>query len=166
MDFWERVKKSVLVADGALGTMFYQKGVPKGHCYDELSISQPDLVKEIHTAYITAGAELIETNTFGANGYILGKYYDFGGKTREINYQGAKIACQAAKNKVLVAGSVGPITRPLETTERLKLTEIHELFKEQIEALADGGVNAIILETMASLEELIEGFKATREVPD
>ncbi len=165
MDFWERIKGRVLVADGAMGTLLYERGVPKGHCYDELNLSNPTLIQEIHKAYLDAGAELIETNTFGANEYILSKYYDLGEKSKEINYRGAKFAREVAQDK-LVAGTVGPITRPLESWEKLQSSEIKEIFTSQILALLEGGVNIIILETMASIDELILGFRAARAVCD
>ncbi|MDI6840533.1 MAG: bifunctional homocysteine S-methyltransferase/methylenetetrahydrofolate reductase [bacterium] len=163
MDFLSLLNERIIVADGAMGTMLYAMGVPKGHCYDELNLSKPKLVKEIHQAYIDAGADLIETNTFGANSYILGKYYDLDKKTADINYMGAKIARKVCRDK-LVAGAVGPITRPIEAAERLSLSEIHSIFKEQITALANGGVDLIILETMSSIDELIQGFLAASEV--
>ena len=163
MDFWERIKERVLVADGAMGTLLYEHGVPKGHCYDELNLSNPTLVREIHKAYLDAGAELIETNTFGANKYILSKYYDLGEKSKEINYRGAKIAREVAQDK-FVAGTVGPVTRPLESREKLQSSEIKEIFTSQILALLEGGVDLIILETMASIDELLLGFRAARAV--
>jgi homocysteine S-methyltransferase len=168
-DFWEKVKDKALVADGAMGTMLYNRGIPKGHCYDELNLTLPNIIKEIHKEYIIAGAEIIETNTFGANEYILSKYYDLGKKTEIINIKGAQIARESAQeigkeDEIFVAGAVGPITRPLETTERLSLSQIYSLFKSQITALVEGGVDLIILETMVSLDELICGFKAAKDV--
>ncbi len=103
--FWERIEEEVLVGDGGMGTMIYSKGVAKGQCFDELNILRPELVREIHSAYIGAGAQIIETNTFGANRAIL-DFYGLGGKTKEINYQGAKIAKEVA-GKAWVAGCVG-----------------------------------------------------------
>ncbi len=165
MDFWEKIKQGVLVADGAMGTLLYERGVPKGHCYDELNLSNSLLIKEIHKAYVDAGAELIETNTFGANEYILSKYYDLGKKSKEINYRGAKLARESAQD-LLVAGSVGPITRPLESWEKLRASEIEEIFSSQILALVEGGVDLIILETMASIDELILGFRSAKRICD
>lgn len=165
MDFWERIKSGVIVADGAMGTMLYNRGVPKGHCYDELNLSNPELIKGIHAEYISAGAEIIETNTFGANEYILGKYYDLAKKVREINIKGAQIAKEVAgPRKIYVAGAIGPITRPLETGEKLSDSEIEELFKTQILALVEGGVDLIIFETFSSLDELIKGFKVAKSL--
>ncbi len=169
MNFWERIKQGVLIADGAMGTLLYEQGIPKGHCYDELNLSNPKLIREIHKAYLDAGAEIIETNTFGANEYILSKYYDLGKKSKEINYKGAKIAKEMCRGNsrtapIFVAGGVGPITRPLESWEKLKSSEIKEIFTSQILALLEGGVDLIILETMASLDELVLGFQAAKAI--
>lgn len=88
--------RTPLIADGAMGTMLYSLGVPKGHCYDELNLSKPEIIAELHSTYARHGAKLIETNTFGANRFILEKYYDLGKKTFDINYQGAKITGKVA----------------------------------------------------------------------
>jgi len=163
-DFIERLKDNrVIIADGAMGTMLYSKGVPKGHCFDELNLSNPNIIKEIHRAYREAGAEILETNTFGANYAVLDRYYDLGKKTRDINYYGAKLAREVAPD-AFIAGSVGPITRPLDTSERLSLPEIEEMFSEQITALIEGGVDLIILETMSDLEEALAGFRVTKKI--
>ena len=169
MDFWERLNEGVIVADGAMGTMLYNRGLPKGHCYDELNLSHPSLIKEIHNEYIEAGAELIETNTFGANEHILGKYYDLADKMREINIRGAQIAKEVISTnkigtKIFVAGAIGPITRPLESAEKLSPSQMQGLFKSQICALIEGGVDLIIFESMASIDELIYGFKTAKEI--
>ncbi|MBN2542320.1 bifunctional homocysteine S-methyltransferase/methylenetetrahydrofolate reductase [bacterium] len=163
-DILEIIEEKILVADGAMGTMLYSMGIPKGHCYDELNSSHPEVIKNIHTDYINAGAELIETNTFGANRYILEKYFDLGSKTMELNHLGAKLAREIAGNKALVGGSVGPITRPFESTEILEDNDIRAYFKEQVSTLIEGGVDIIIFETIADLDELIEGIKALKEV--
>lgn len=169
MNFWERISERVLVCDGAMGTQLYERGVPKGHCYDELNLSAPDIVQEVHLSYISAGAEIIETNTFGANKYILGKYYDLAKEVKEINYIGAKIAREAVSRAGVsgaqfVAGAVGPITRPLETSENLSPADMEDIFETQITALVEGGVDLIILETFASLDELILGFRVAAKV--
>jgi methionine synthase I (cobalamin-dependent)/5,10-methylenetetrahydrofolate reductase len=150
--------------DGAVGTQIYAKGIPKGHCYDELNISMPDVIMEIHREYIEAGAKVITTNTFGANRSILDDYYDLGNKMKEINYYGARLAKQTARDKAFVAGSIGPITRPLDREKKLTDSEIESLFREQIEALLDGGVDLLIFETFANLNELQVGIHTAREV--
>ena len=161
-DFFLRLKsKQPLIADGAMGTMLYSLGVPKGHCYDELNVSKPEIIAQVHSTYAQHGAELIETNTFGANRFILEKFYDLGKKTFEINYQGAKIARESCPN-CFIAGSVGPITRPLELAEKPSASEMAKIFQEQIEALIAGGVDLIILETFADLDEALIAFKTAK----
>lgn len=153
--------RTPLIADGAMGTMLYSLGVPKGHCYDELNLSKPEIIAELHSTYARHGAKLIETNTFGANRFILEKYYDLGKKTFDINYQGAKIARESCPN-CFIAGSVGPITRPLELAEKPSSSEMNKIFQEQIEALIRGGVDLIILETFADLAEGLIALKVAQ----
>lgn len=164
-DFREYVQDNIILGDGAMGTEFYRRGVPKGHCYDELNLSQPALVERIHRDYIAAGAKIIETNTYGANRYILGKYYDLAEKADDICERGAKIARSAASwRDVFVAGSIGPVTRPFETEEKLSEAVITAAFTSQIEALIAGGVDILMLETFANLNELLNAFDAARSV--
>jgi len=149
----ERLRsRIVLIADGAMGTVLYARGAPKGHCYDELNLSNPSMIKAVHAEYAAAGAELIETNTFGANRFVLSTYYDLGAKTFEINLAGARIAREACPN-CYIAGSVGPASRPLDTTEPIGREEMAGIYVEQISALVEGGVDLIVLETMADLDE-------------
>jgi homocysteine S-methyltransferase len=164
MDFYERLNTEILICDGAMGTMLYEKGVPLEHCYDELNISSPEIVKEVHLSYIKAGADIIETNTFGANEYILSRYYDLGKKSYEINYRGAKIAKEVAKDRVFVAGAVGPISRIWEIYEKLSKEEIKTIFKKQIQALVEGGVDLIIIETIPSVKEAILAYTSAKEI--
>ncbi len=163
--FWERLEEGVLICDGAMGTMLYQKGVPKGHCYDELNLSSPGIVRDVHSEYLRAGAEIIETNTFGANRVILQRYYDLGDKVQEINYWGAKIAREVAGEQ-FVAGSLGPVTRPFESLLKPSPGEMQEVFREQIEALLEGGVDLLILETFSDLEEMEQGFLAAKRLAE
>ena len=157
--------KRVIIADGAMGTMLYASGVPKGRCFDELNLSNPDVVQGIHRAFRKAGAELLETNTFGANRLVLERYYGIGDKTPEINYKGAKLAKEVAEG-AFVAGSVGPMARPLESSFKPSVTEIEEIFAEQITALLEGGVDLIIIETMSNPEEACAGVRAARAIGD
>ncbi|UCE17904.1 MAG: bifunctional homocysteine S-methyltransferase/methylenetetrahydrofolate reductase [Gemmatimonadota bacterium] len=156
--------QNCIVFDGALGTQLYARGIPKGHCYDELNISMPEVVMGIHQEYIDAGAQVITTNTFGANASILEEYYDLGGKVKEINYFGARLAKRIAKKRSFVAGSIGPVTRPLDREKKLKDEDISMILKEQIEALLEGGVDLLLLETFASLDELQAGIRIAREI--
>jgi len=152
-DLLERLKSgTVIVADGAMGTLLYARGVPKGHCYDELNLSNPTMIRAIHQEYASAGAELIETNTFGANRFVLSKYYDLGARASDINLAGARIAREACP-QCFIAGSVGPVSRPLDTAEALSRDELAAIYAEQISALVEGGVDLVVLETMSDLEE-------------
>jgi len=161
-DFFESENK--ILFDGAIGTQIYAMGVPKGHCYDELNISMPEIVKTIHREYLEAGAEVLTTNTFGANRYILDKYFDLGKKAKDINYFGARIARSVAKERAFVAGSIGPISRPLDKEDNPSPGELKAIFREQIEALLEGGTDLLIFETFACLNELIVGIKTAREL--
>src|SRR4051794_2345923 len=144
--FMERLRRpGVVVCDGAMGTMLYSKGVPANYCFDECNISQPRLVLEIHQAYMEAGAEIIETNTYGANRFKLGTY-DLGEKVRDINFRGAKLAGNAREivgRPIWIAGSVGPLGRPIEPLGRITAAEARDIFCEQISALLEGGVDLI-----------------------
>ncbi len=166
---WFGEQKFVL-ADGAVGTEIYARGVPRGHCYDELNVSMPELVFGIHSDYVRAGARIVTTNTFGANRFILEEYFGLGDKTRDINYRGAQLARRAAgKQNVFVAGSVGPLTRPLdrESARNAALAEAEAIFAEQIQALVEGGADLILFETFACIEELETAVAAARKVdPD
>ncbi len=151
--FLERLKSGrVIVADGAMGTLLYARGAPRGHCYDELNLSAPGTVKAVHRDYADAGAELIETNTFGANRFVLSRYYDLGAKVFDINLAGARIAREACPDRY-IAGSVGPVSRPLDSAEILDRETLAAIYGEQISALVEGGVDLIALETMSDLRE-------------
>ena len=168
MDIKERIQdKSVVIIDGAMGTYLYQKGVPRGFCYDELNITMPEIVKEIHREYLAAGAEIIETNTFGANRFVLEEFFGLGQKTGDINYFGARIAREVVRDKAFVAGSIGPITRPHDVRKKLPEEEIKEIFREQIEALLEGGVNLLLFETYNCYDELKIGLDVAKDLaPD
>jgi len=154
-----------IVFDGAIGTQTYAKGIPKGHCYDELNISIPDVVLEIHREYLEAGAQVLTTNTFGANRSILSEYFDLGDKTREINYYGARLAKQVIKDReAFVAGSIGPISRPLDREKSLDLPQIAGYIREQAEALIEGGADLILFESFADLEALLAGIETVKEL--
>ncbi len=155
---------TVIVFDGAIGTYLYQKGVPKGLCYDELNIIMPEIVKEVHQDYLRAGAEVLTTNTFGANRFVLEEYFGIGRKAKEINYFGARLAKEVAKGKAFVAGSIGPISRPHDIKKELSREELEEIFAEQIEALAEGGVDLFIFETFNCYEELGVGIEVAKRI--
>ncbi len=161
--FLERIDKRALVCDGAMGTMLYSKGISLNRCYDELNLTMPQLVKEVHLAYLKAGAEVIETNTFGANRYRLEKF-DLGGKVREINLAGARLAREAAGADLYVAGAVGPLGIRLEPLGSTSREDALAAFRNQIAALAEGGVDLIIVETMMDLNEAHQALLAAQEI--
>jgi methionine synthase I (cobalamin-dependent)/5,10-methylenetetrahydrofolate reductase len=167
IDFLTRLKQTPVLCDGAMGTLLYAKGVFINRCYDELNVSQPDMIRQVHQEYLHAGAEVIETNTFGANSFRLSRF-SCGDKVREINLAGARLAHEVAKSfGGYVAGSVGPLGVRIEPLGKISLEEAYAAFLEQIQALVEGGVDLIVLETFGYMEELRQAIRAAREVkPD
>ncbi len=167
--FLARLRQSPILCDGAMGTLLYAKGVFINRCYDELNLSQPDLIRSIHIDYAGAGAEIIETNTFGANSFRLGRH-GLGEKVREINLAGVKLAREAIAKKnpeAFVAGAIGPIGVLIEPLGKTSREEAREAFKEQVLALQEGGVDLLMLETFGYLEEIHQAILACREAaPD
>ena len=153
----------VIVADGAMGTMLYNKGVFINQCYDELNIRAPDLIRDVHEQYRKAGAELLETNTFGANRIKLSQY-GLETQVRNINLAAVKIARETAEDDLLVAGAVGPLGVRLEPLGPTSLDEARAVFREQLEALREGGADVFILETFADLHEIEQAILAARDV--
>ncbi len=151
-----------MVADGAMGTVLYSKGVFINRSYDELNLSQPALVQDVHLDYVKAGAEILETNTFGANRARLAAY-GFAEKLREINQAGVRLAREAAGDAAFVAGSIGPLGLRLAPLGQVTLEEARAMFREQAEALVEAGVDLLILETFSSLPELREAARAARD---
>ncbi len=163
-DFLARLKQSPVLCDGAMGTLLYSKGIFINRCYDELNLSQPDLIRGIHHEYLQAGAEIVETNTFGANSFRLGRH-SLADKVHDINFAGARLAREAAKSfDVWVAGSVGPLGVRIEPLGKTSFEEARTAFREQIAALIEGGADLIILETFGYLEELHQAVLAARDV--
>jgi homocysteine S-methyltransferase len=153
-----------------MGTLIYAKGVFINKCYDELNLIQPDLIRGIHQEYLSSGAEVIETNTFGGNSYRLARH-GLVDKVHEINFVGAQLARQAADAynakvaaEVLVAGSVGPLGVRIEPLGKTSREEARESFKQQMTALLEGGVDFFMLETFGYLEELHQAILAAREI--
>ncbi|MDR3674673.1 MAG: bifunctional homocysteine S-methyltransferase/methylenetetrahydrofolate reductase [Acidobacteriota bacterium] len=161
--FLEKIEMRPMVCDGAMGTVLYSKGISLSRCYDELNAAMPQLVKEVHLAYIKAGAEVIETNTFGANIFRLQKF-GLGEKVRELNLAGARLAREVAGDDLYVAGAVGPLGLRLEPLGLTSREEARAAFREQIAALIEGGVDLIIIETMMDLNEAHQALLAAREV--
>jgi homocysteine S-methyltransferase len=151
--------------DGAMGTMLYAKGVYINRCYDELSLTQPDLVRDIHRAYVKAGAEILETNTYGANRPKLARH-GLDDRVREMNVAAAQVARSAAGDRVYVAGAIGPLGLRMEPYGPTAREEARGFFREQAEALVEGGVDLFILETFADLEEIHQAILGVREASE
>ena len=151
--------------DGAMGTMLYARGVFINVCYDELALKAADLVRDIHRDYVKAGAEILETNTFGANPVKLG-HYGLAEDTAAINRRAAELAREAAGSRALVAGAIGPLGVRLEPFGETSRVDAFELFKRQAQALLEGGVHGFVLETFSDLDEIREALRAVRAVCD
>jgi homocysteine S-methyltransferase len=154
MDLLDVLQDHIVPGDGAMGTMILEAGVPIERCFEELCISQPDIIRAIHQRYIDAGARLIETNSFGGNAARLAKY-GLEGQVNQINWTAAKLARDTARgHDICVAGSVGPLGISAEQATAQGIDR-KALFQEQIGALLDGGVDAIFFETFTDLDELL-----------
>ena len=151
--FLERLRARPLMFDGAMGTMIYQRGVFLNACYDELCLTQPKLILDIHGEYVEAGAEVIETNSFGANRFKL-EYHGLADKLEAINRAAVNLAREAAGDSLYVAGSVGPCLPPDQAMASADSGRIADAFLEQISALTDAGADLILLETFHDLEQL------------
>ena len=155
----------VHVVDGAMGTMLYARGVFLNVCYDELNLRQPDLIRDIHREYVRAGAELIETNTFGANPLKLAGC-GLGDETELINCTAATLARDAVGTRALVLGAIGPLGVRVEPFGELGLDEAHDAFARQVKGLLDGGVDGFILETFSDVSEIGAAIRAVRSLSD
>jgi homocysteine S-methyltransferase len=164
-DFIKNLAEKPLLFDGAMGTEIYKRGVYINKCFDELNLTNPNLIKSIHEDYKNAGADVLETNTFGANRFKL-ESYQLHEKTYEINFKGAELARQVAGNDIYVAGAIGPIGKQMEPLGPISRKEANEAFKEQAKALIDGEVDLFILETFIYPEELNQAIKAIREISE
>ncbi len=162
LEFRQHLSERILVADGAMATMLYSSGVFINRCFDEMSLSSPDLVRQIHRDYADAGAEILETNTFGANRLRLAGF-GFSEKLRAINEAGVRLARDASRGGPFVAGAIGPLGVHLEPLGALSFWEARAIFREQAEALVSAGVDLLILETFGDLRELREAVLASRE---
>ncbi len=159
MDLLDELQSRLVCGDGAMGTMLLDAGIPLERCLEELCVSEPERVLEVHQAYVAAGARVIETNTFGASRVRLDRF-GFGERTEEINASAARVARKAAQGKdVFVAGSVGPLGISADEAETRGIDRI-AVFREQITGLLDGGADAIFLETFLDYEELALALEA------
>ncbi len=161
-EFRDQLSRRVLVADGAMGTMLYSRGVFINRCFDELSLSSPDMVRQIHQEYVKAGAEILETNTFGASRPRLAGF-GIAEKLGDINRAAVRLAREAANGGPFVAGAVGPLGVRIEPLGPTSFAEARAAFREQVDALLEAGVDLLILETFGNLDELREAVMACRE---
>ncbi|MGD0553091.1 MAG: bifunctional homocysteine S-methyltransferase/methylenetetrahydrofolate reductase [Sedimentisphaerales bacterium] len=165
------LSKQVVLADGAMGTMLYQSGVYINACFDELNLSNPKLVTKIHKQYVEAGADFIETNTFGANEVKLAKY-GLAEQTEKINKAGVELAKKVAGDSstslttgnVLVAGAIGPLARDIALYNQISKQQAISAYKKQAKALADAGADFLILETFSNTDELLLAIETVRSV--
>lgn len=166
--FLDRLARGPIIGDGAMGTMLYSSGAPLDSAFDVLNLSNPDLVASIHRAYIAAGAEIIETNSYGANRFKL-EQIGLGSKVRQLNRVAAKIAREQREisgRSVFIAGSVGPTLQRLPPIGHGNAEKVRAAFREQIEALLEGGVDLLTIETIPDIAEMREAIAAARECSD
>jgi methionine synthase / methylenetetrahydrofolate reductase(NADPH) len=166
--FISRLKKGVVICDGAMGTYLNQKGISYDRSFDELNLSKPELISQIHREYIDAGAEIIETNSFGANLSRLSSY-GLEDKVREINIKAAKNAREArdiSGKDILIAGSIGPLGKQLEPYGKIRKNIAADIFREQVESLLEGGIDLFMIETIANLEEMELAVGVIKKITD
>jgi methionine synthase / methylenetetrahydrofolate reductase (NADH) len=163
--FLEALDERVLVCDGAMGTLLYSQGVFINRCFDSLNLTDPDRVAAVHRDYVKSGADVIETNTFGANRIKL-RAFGLADKLADINLAGARLARSAAGQDVYVAGAIGPLGLRIEPWGRTGVDEAQGYFREQADALVAGGVNLIVLETFRDLNEIGAAIASVRAVCD
>src|SRR6187431_3146551 len=161
--FLDAIDERVLVCDGAMGTMLYAKGVFINRCFDSLNLSEPGRVAEVHQAYVRVGADVIETNTFGANRVKLAPF-GLGDQVKAMNAQGARIARQAAREQAFVAGAIGPLGIRIEPWGKTGVDEAEEYFREQVAGLLEGGVHLFVLETFHDVNEIAAAIRAVRSL--
>ena len=164
--FLDELRHGPILCDGAMGTEIFARGISFERCFDELTLSQPNMILDIHRRYVEAGAEVLETNTFGANTFRLIEH-ELQAKAVEINQAGVRLARMAAdesRRKVYVAGSVGPLGVRLAPLGRVQASQARQAFRQQIDALQRAGVDLLILETFSDLNEIREAILAAREV--
>ena len=159
--FLDALDSRVLVCDGAMGTLLYAQGVFINRCFDALNLTDPSRVSAVHDEYVRAGADVIETNTFGANRIKL-RSFGLAGQMREINRAGAQLARKAAGKTVYVAGAIGPLGLRIEPWGKTAADEAEAYFREQAEALVEGGVDLLMLETFRDLNEIVAAIAAVK----
>ena len=165
LPFRDFLADNIVVFDGAMGTELYNRGVFINRCFDEMNLSDPDMVKEVHRGYRRAGVDVLETNTFGANRLKL-RTHGLEQRLAEINAAGAHLAREIAGDEIDVAGSIGPLGLKIEPWGPTSVDEARAVFAEQAAALRDAGVDLFSLETFSDIEELHQALRAVREVCD
>jgi methionine synthase / methylenetetrahydrofolate reductase (NADH) len=155
------LSRQIVVFDGGMGTCLYARGIPYSQCFDELNLVRPEVVLEIHAEYVNAGAQVLETNTFGANRYRLAEH-NLDEQLTAINQAGVFLARQAAGDRALVAGSIGPLGKHLVPIGNLEPSGAARAYREQAQALVEAGVDLLILETITNLEEMVVAVRAIR----
>jgi methionine synthase I (cobalamin-dependent)/5,10-methylenetetrahydrofolate reductase len=163
--FLEALDRRVLVCDGAMGTMLYAKGVFVNRSFEALNVAEPELVAGVHREYVRAGADVLETNTFGANRLKLA-VFGLAEKLHDINVAGARIARRVARERAYVAGAIGPLGIRIEPWGKIGVDEAESYFREQAQALLDGGVDLFVLETFRDLNEIGAAIAAVRSISD
>lgn len=166
--FLDRLERGALLADGAMGSELYARGVPYERCFDELNLTEPALIQRVHREYIRAGAELIETNTFGANRFKLAPY-GLEDRVRDINFRAVKLAREAREEcgeAVFLAGAIGPLGLPIAPVGAISADDARGAFREQADALLEAGADLIVLETFGDLQELREAIVAVQAACD
>lgn len=161
----ERIRQGLFILDGAMGTQLFERGIPAGKCNEYYNITSPDLIRQIHQAYIEAGSDAVLTNTFGANKFTLSRH-GFGEMVEKINTAGAKVARDAAGKDRYILGDIGPTGDFLEPLGTLKGPQLKSIFAQQAKALADGGVDGFIIETMSAIDEMTVAVEAVKSVSD
>ncbi len=159
----EKIKQGLFILDGAMGTQLIDRGVEPGSCNEYLNIESPDIVSDVHRAYLDAGSDAIVTNTFGANKYVLERH-NLADKVNNINYEAAQIARQAAGHDKYVLGGLGPSGDFLKPLGTLDPDELKQAFAAQTEALVAGGADGIIIETMTAIDEITIAIEAAKSV--
>lgn len=163
--FSERLERGIILSDGAIGTYLHERGVPMDRCFAELCLTDGPAIEAVHREYVDAGAEILTTNSYGANRLQLDRL-GLAGDLRRINIAAARLARQASERRCYVAGSVGPLGAALVPLGRVTREEALAIFREQVEALAEGGVDLIVIETISDLEEFDVALQAAREACD
>jgi 5-methyltetrahydrofolate--homocysteine methyltransferase len=162
-DLLSRLRAEILVSDGATGTMLMSRGLPSGGCPELMSRTDPDAVREIHRSYFAAGCDMVSANTFGGNRLRL-RHYDLDGAVGELNRLGVKLAREVCPPGRYVLGSMGPTGSMLEPLGEVSRDEMQDLFSGQAEALAEAGVDGLLIETMMDVEEASIAVLAAKEM--